>query len=59
MKAVWWKEVGAAREGYAGSGSYIRARWGNRSRAAEVFGEKWREVAEDEEYVGLEDEYRR
>ena len=56
--------------GYTRSRRYARYRGGNKkellekpdpekSRAAAIFYEKWREAAEDEEYLRLKDEHRR
>ena len=56
--------------GYTRSQRYARHEGGNKSRprevpdpekskAAEVFREKWRAAAEDDEYLGLKDEHRR
>ena len=56
--------------GYTRSKRYARYRGGNKkqpleepdsekSRAAEIFYEKWREAAEDEEYLRLKEKHRR
>jgi hypothetical protein len=56
--------------GYTRSRRYARYRGGNKkellekpdpekNRAAAIFYEKWREAAEDEEYLRLKDEHRR
>ncbi len=56
--------------GYTRSQRYARNEGGNKSRprktpdpeksrAAEIFNEKWRTVAEDEEYLRLKEEHRR
>ena len=56
--------------GYTRSRRYAKYRGGNKSnpleepdpvksRAAEIFYEKWREAAEDEEYLRLKEEHRR